>query len=195
MARHTPLTPDRLNDEQEAFWREVTQGDRKTVKKPEEFLDKDGSLVGPFGPWLHLPGAAQAVLKVSSAIRFNGSIPTRLREVAILAVAAHWRANYMWGSHSRYALQEGLSEDTIAAIKDGSMPASAPEDEREVHRLSRQLLTSGRIDDGVFLAVKERLGEPGLVELILLLGQYSLFAMTMTAFEVESPALAKQPFD
>ncbi|MEJ2027008.1 MAG: hypothetical protein P8X52_06010, partial [Limibacillus sp.] len=64
MARHTPVTQDRLSEAQAAFWREVTEGDRKRVKKPEDFLDENGSLRGPFGPWLHLPETALSVLQV-----------------------------------------------------------------------------------------------------------------------------------
>ena len=182
MARHTPFTPDRLSEAQAAFWREVTEGDRKRVKKPEEFLDENGSLRGPFGPWLHLPETALCVLQVSSALRFNGRLPARQREIAILCVAAHWRADYVWRSHEAFSLKEGIGPDSIAAIKEGRPPAEP--DERVIYDVAWPLLTRGRVPGEAFDAAKQALGESLLVELVLLVGQYSLVAMTVGAFDV-----------
>ena len=84
------------------------------------------------------------------------------------------------------------SADSIAAIKQGHPPLE-PE-ERLIYDVARPLLTSGRVPDAAFEAARQALGEELLVELVLLVGQYSLFAMTVGAFDVAAAPGAEPSF-
>ena len=48
-------------------------------------------------------------------------------------------------------------------------------------------MTGGRLADATFARAEATLGRQGLVELVGLVGYYTLVAMTLNAFEVPAP--------
>ena len=66
-----------------------------------------GSIRGPFGPWLHVPGFADPSQQVGAFLRYNSKIPGNLRELAICTVGQYWQADYEWFAHAPLAVEEG----------------------------------------------------------------------------------------
>jgi 4-carboxymuconolactone decarboxylase len=62
----------------------------------------DGRLVGPFNALLRTPGIGERQLDWAEAIS-AADLPPAAREVAILTVAAQWRAEYVLYAHSAAA--------------------------------------------------------------------------------------------
>jgi 4-carboxymuconolactone decarboxylase len=75
----------------------------------------------------------------------------------------------------------------IAAIKAGTEPQFANEDEAAVHAFARELLQTGRVSDATYAHVFTALGAVGVVDLVGILGYYGLISMTINAFEVPVP--------
>jgi 4-carboxymuconolactone decarboxylase len=76
----------------------------------------------------------------------------------------------------------------IQAIGGGveSIPFDA-ETDRVVADFVRELLRSGQVGDEAYDAAKALLGEKGTVELVGLVGYYSLLAMQLNVFQVAPP--------
>jgi 4-carboxymuconolactone decarboxylase len=120
-------------------------------------------------------------------VRFDSPLPRRLIEVAVLTVGAHWQANFEWWAHARLASRFEVADEVIEAIGRGEQPVFPRDDERVVHRFSRQLLDNCRADDEAYAAARELLGDAGVVELVSLIGYYCMIALILNAFRVPIP--------
>lgn len=150
-------------------------------------VDGEGGLVGPFNAWLHAAGVGGRLSGLGFALRFETSLDRRLLELAIIVVAAHWKAEFEWWAHARMAREHGIADEVVAAIERGETPSFAARDEAVVHAFASQLVAGGGVDDATFTAAVERLGRRGVVELVSLCGYYTLVSFTLNAFAVPLP--------
>jgi 4-carboxymuconolactone decarboxylase len=164
-----------LDPAQQAVWDRIASGARGGVG----------------GPFLALIGSAELCSRVEQLgvfIRYECSVPMRLRELAILCVSQHWKADYEWFAHAPIAAKQGVPEAVIAAIGAGaeSVPFDSEAD-RTVVAFVRALLRTGQVPDEAFAAAQALLGEKGTIELTGLVGYYSLLAMQLNTFQVAPP--------
>ena len=149
---------------------------------------------GPFNAWLRSPVLGEAAQRLGEAVRFESTLPPQLRELEILIVAAKWKAQYEWWAHERIARREGLDEGVIASVKAETSPDFSNPIEGLVYNFARELLDQHRVSDHLYDEAVELLGEAGVVELVILLGYYTLVSMTLNVFEVPVPSGADAPF-
>jgi 4-carboxymuconolactone decarboxylase len=60
------------------------------------------------------------------------------------------------------------------------------ERQRLLHRLATELLNTNRIGDALYKQGIQAYGERGMVELVGIVGYYTLVAMTLNAFEMQT---------
>ena len=149
---------------------------------------------GPFNAWLRSPVLGEAAQRVGEAVRFESALPPQLRELAILVVAAKWKAQYEWWAHERIARREGLDEGVIESVKAETLPDFSNSTESVVYNFARELLDEHHVSDHLYNDAVELLGEAGVVELVILLGYYTLVSMTLNVFEVPVPTGEDAPF-
>ena len=152
-----------------------------------------GGLRGPFHALLRSPELADAAQKLGEYVRFKSSIPPRLNELAILLTARHWTAQYEWFAHRRLAMQAGVSQDIADAIAEGKKPAVLGPEETIVYNFCHELLDTGQVSDANYKAVVDKFGERGAVDLIGVMGYYSLVAMVLNVDRVPIPDGGKLP--
>jgi 4-carboxymuconolactone decarboxylase len=153
-----------------------------------------GMIGGPLPIWLHSPDFAARAQSLGEFCRFKSSLDSRLTELAIITMAAHWRAQFEWYFHAPLAEAAGISAAAIAAIRSGEEPRFDRADEAVVYRFSSELLETRAVGDGTYRQAIEALGEIGVVDLVAVLGYYSLISMTLVAFSVDLPPGADPPF-
>jgi 4-carboxymuconolactone decarboxylase len=146
-----------------------------------------GKVEGPLRVWLTSPGLAARAQELGAFCRYHTSLGPRLSELAILVVAAHWRAGFEWHAHEKFAREAGISAATIEAVKAGGAPGFANEDEAAVHAFARELLETRRVSGATYAGAMAALGAVGVVDLVGILGYYGLISMTINAFEVPVP--------
>jgi 4-carboxymuconolactone decarboxylase len=146
-----------------------------------------GHAPAPMAAWIRNPEFARRAQKLGEFIRFEIDLPGRLRELAVLVVARHWSAHHEWRVHEREALKQGLSADAVAQIADRRRPALESEAERVVYDITISILDTRAVPDALYRAGVAALGEQGLVELVGVIGYYTLVSMTLTAFEIGVP--------
>ena len=146
-----------------------------------------GSIGGPFRIWLHSPEYADRAQHLGQFVRYDTRLPARLSELAVLVCARFMDCQTEWSLHERTALDGGLADSLIDAIREQREPAFAAVDERAVYEYARELLTTRFVSDRTFGNALDQLGRAGLVELTGIIGYYCTVAMTLNAFQVPLP--------
>jgi 4-carboxymuconolactone decarboxylase len=183
MSRLRRLTPAELSDEQRELYDGITASRGGALRLEHD----DGSLVGPFNAFLHVPKLGRKLSSLGASLRFMTSIERRLSEVAICTAGAHWRSDFEFWAHAPMAIEHGVGESVIAAMQAGDTPEFERDDERIVYQVATQLLVNRRVDDATYAAAEALLGEAGMVELAALVGYYCLISLTLNLFEVPLP--------
>ena len=194
MSRISYITPENFTEAQQRLFKSITSGKRGEGRAPEDLLNSEGGMSGPFNPWLRTPLLGDAAQRLGETVRFESTLPPQLRELAILIVAAKWKAQYEWWAHERIARREGLDEEVINSVKAETPPDYSNPTEAVVYNFARELLDEHRVSDSLYDEAVELLGETGVVELVVLLGYYTLVSMTLNVFEVPVPAGESAPF-
>jgi 4-carboxymuconolactone decarboxylase len=153
-----------------------------------------GIVEGPLRVWLQSPGLADPAQQLGAFCRYGTSLEPRLSELAIITVGAYWQSGFEWHVHAPIAARAGVSDDVIVAIKSGAMPPIEKADERTVHQFTRELLVTRHVSDQTYQAAVALLGVRGCVELVGILGYYTLISMTINAFQVPVPEGSQEPF-
>ena len=150
----------------------------------QSVLDTRGNADGPFLAWLHSPGLAEPAQQLGAFCRYDTRLSLVESELLILCVAAHFRCDGEQQIHEPIAIQAGLPEAMVATLREGGWAHLESPRLALLQRLARQLLDDQRIDDATFEAGRRALGTQTLVEVVGLIGYYSLVAMTLNAFEM-----------
>lgn len=178
--RLATLAYDQLSPEQKAAWDEVVAGPRKKMH-------------GPFFIWLHSPELLSRGQKLGLYARFQSSLPQRLSELCILMIAAHWKAAGEWVDHAPIAGELGVDADALEALRKGLPARFAAADEMAAYELAQELLATRDVSDATYARARAVLGERGILDLVAVLGYYSLIAMSMKTFALEPEGVA-DPF-
>lgn len=147
----------------------------------------------PLLAWLHSPEFASRAQRLGEYVRYETTLDPRLSELAILVVARAWAAQYEWSAHKREALKAGLSEEVIAAIASGSVPLFKRSDEELIYTFATSVILTHFVDDALYAKAKTVFGDRAIVELIGILGYYTLIAMTLNVFKIGSEVNELEP--
>jgi alkylhydroperoxidase family enzyme len=116
-----------------------------------------------FDPWL----------RYSNTLLRRLELDPLLRELAILQVARLSGSEYEWAQHVPIAQSFGAGDEVIAAIEAGhdDDPALAGE-QGAILSFTREVVVDGAAGEQAVAQMSARLGERGLVELLLVIGNY-----------------------
>ena len=174
MSRLAPLDPDALSPQGRQVYQAILSGAR-------------GSVEGPLRAWLASPEFADRAQSLGLKCRFSSCFPPRLSELAILVVAAHWKSQFEWHAHAAIAHEAGLPPGVIDAVRAGALPPLPEPDQAIVYAFATELLARHAVSQDTFQQARDRFGDEGIVDLIGILGYYTLIAMTIAAFDIEAP--------
>ena len=138
--------------------------------------------------WWCQPDEAAAAQRLGEQARHQACLPPLLSEIEILAVARHWCSEFEWHAHKQIALDAGVSSAAIESIRTHQVPDWETPEQATVHEFSKSLLESQRVSDDLFERAIAALGQDGVVDLVGILGYYSLISMTINVFDVPLPA-------
>lgn len=180
--RQPQLGPAELTEAQRELYDAITTGPRSGGPFP--LTDPEGVLHGPFGAFLLSPAIGDALQRLGAAIRYQSGLSARIRELAILAVAAHHESQFERYAHEAVGRTVGLSEIEMAAVRAGTVPALADPEETAALRLTRALL-DGDVDDETWAGCIPPLTVTVAYELVVLVGYYSTLALQMRVLRTD----------
>ncbi|HEX9043259.1 MAG TPA: hypothetical protein VF838_19950 [Trebonia sp.] len=155
---------------------------------------KRGATRGPFLIWLRSPELAEKVHALGAYCRFDSNINQRLRELSLLIAARHFDARYSWNAHHKKAIEAGVSAASVEELAGNEVPHFAHADEQLLYTLATQVLRDHFVDQATFDAALAEWGEPGLVDVIGCLGNFSMLAMLLNTFQVDLKPGDPEPF-
>jgi 4-carboxymuconolactone decarboxylase len=155
---------------------------------------KRGRFGGPFQLLIRAPEICGLASQLGEHLRWGTSLPDRLSELAIITTARFWRAQYEWYAHAPLAQKAGVPAAAIEAIRTGGTPVFTAPDEALVYRLCSEIFRSQRLSDQSFNEAVAAFGEQGLVEIIGIIGYYTLIGNTLNVFQVGLPEGETPPF-
>jgi 4-carboxymuconolactone decarboxylase len=148
---------------------------------------------GLFGGYLQSPELGDRLQKVGEYVRFNTSINPRLNEFAILITARYWTAQYEWYAHLPLAVKAGLDPKIAEQLAQNKRPAGMKEDEAAVYDFCTQLHRSKKVSDATFKRAVGLFGEKGVMDLIGVIGYYTVASMILNVNEAPVPPGEKTP--
>lgn len=184
MSRLPDLTPEELDPDQRALYDAITSGPRAQGPQHFALTRPDGSLTGPFNAFLRSPQVGVALQDLGAALRYRTSLPDRIREIAILMVAAHWDSAFERHAHEAVGRAVGLTDGELATIREGDHAAYEDAREQAAARLVGAMLT-GDVDDATWQECAETVGAQSVFELTTLVGYYSTLAFQLRVFRVD----------
>lgn len=145
----------------------------------------------PTGPWIALLRSPELMTRtrgLSDYLRFESVVPGWLRELVILMTARHWGQNYEWNAHYPIAIDEGLSAEMARAIAEGRRPENMVEEEEILYDLCMELQRNHAVSDATYQRAVDRFGEQGVIEVVSLMGYYTMISMILNTSRAPLPA-------
>lgn len=158
--------PSAMTDAQRAVVQALTDGPRKGV-------------FGPFLPLLQSPPLAQLVGDLGAHLRFQGTLPERVRELVICAVSRHVGNQFEWLLHAAAAARAGVDASAIEALRLGRRPAPLADDEQLAIDFTTELVQYHGVSDPTYAAAERCFGALGVVELSTLIGYFAMVCWVM----------------
>lgn len=135
----------------------------------------------------HSPAVMQNTLRLGNSLLGRTELPAQCRELAIMRVAVLCGSDYEWSQHYPVALQTGLSEDQLKALRgsDNAPPEIFSERERVVLRYTDELTTNVKVSDDTFARLKQLFDERSILELTASVGYWGMLARVLVGLEVD----------
>lgn len=152
-----------------------------------------GAPVGPRMVLLNHEPLAEKWAALADVIK-GASFSVRVRELVVLIVARHWRADFEWYAHERLARSAGLPDDVIEAIKKGRLPQFADPLDAAVYAYCTAIQERHAVSDEDYDALLQAIGKIGVIELTALIGHYTSVSITLIAHRILLPAGERAPF-
>jgi len=178
--------PVDLTDEQKPLYQDMRKGIESHFKGFVN-MRADGALLGPWNPWLSEPHFGKPVWELVKAMVSNPSLPSTVREVAILVTGSHFRSGYELYAHVLVAEQRGLSDEKLATIVAGQRPVDLTRQEAVAYDFAFALVNGGVLPELTYRAAVEQFGAHGAAELSYLIGVYCMVSVTLNTFDVPVP--------
>ena len=112
-------------------------------------------------------------------------LTVREQELVILRMAVLYRSEYVWKHHVKVGREFGINDTELDAIRLGSCIAFASERERAFLELTDAFMNERSLSPQLWDRTKGVLSSRDFVDLISLVSQYVLFALTNVCMQVQ----------
>ena len=159
-----------------------------------ELLERLPVKLNVFRMMAHAETDFRPLVGLGTAILGRQKLSAKLRELAILRVAALSPARYEWVQHVPIAQATGATPAQVAALERGDIAADVFDSlERVVLRFTTEVVRDVRASEATFAELARLLSAQEIVELIITVGYYMMIARLLetTAVDLDPPAGTK----
>ena len=183
-SRITPLSTDDLRPE----WVEILG------RLPGKGLKGEGFPSNLLGILMHNQETLEPFLDYWVTSKAKMGLSVREQELVILRMAVLYRSEYVWKHHVKVGREFGINDAELDAIRHGSYTGFAAARERAFLELTDAFMNDRFLSPELWNQTKAVLGSQDFVDLISLVSQYVLFALTNVCMQVQvEPAVADLP--
>ena len=144
-------------------------------------------LSGPFNALLRKPVLADRVRLLGDSIRFENSLPDKLREFAISITARYWSAKYEWYIHSNLAIDFGIDRKIIDAIGLQEEIQLSDSEELLIYQFTNELLNTKQVSDETYNKVLNKFGQVTVIDLTATIGYFGFVSVILNTVRVPLP--------
>lgn len=135
----------------------------------------------------HAESAFPAAMGLAKALLADLQLPGDLRELAVLQVAHELDATYVWTQHVGAAYAESTPRAKIVAVRSGRLDAAClTEAEQACLSFTAEVLHRNHASDATFERLRRSLSPREIVELLIVVGVYTLVSRLTTALEIDA---------
>jgi len=180
----TPNDWDKLTSQQKKYVESILSGPRADIS-------------GPLGVMMVTPELGDLSQKAIAYARFAGregfsSVAPKLNELAILVVAKHWSAEYVWNAHHTAAVRLGIPGEVVEAVRTGRRPSTMEMDVEAIYNFATEFITKREVSDATLQTARSVLGgDRGVVDLVGTMGLYQISSMMVALDQTPLPAGTK----
>lgn len=175
MARIHPIPKDQMTPEQ------VRVNDKIASARSA------GEARGPFAIWLRTPEFAEIAGELGIYLRTRTTLPRRLLELTILTTARLWTAQYEWYAHEKFVETAGLESEVVEDLRAGRRPRFAAPEDALVYDVVVEIQARNGLSDATYQRATGLLGEQTVIDLLTIIGYYTMLAVVLTGLEVDTP--------
>lgn len=150
---------------------------------------------GPSAVLLHVPEFAQRFEDLRDALIKDERLPKPALHLAALLAARFWSSQYTWWKRVEMCRAAGIPDDVIDAVRERRRPVIADPTLEVVYDYVAELLETRRVGEETDARALELLGEEAVIQLLLIVGFYSMLALVSDAFEPELPPGVTPPLE
>ncbi len=134
---------------------------------------------------LHEPKLAKAISDVLLTLLFRGRLDVRLRELVIMRIGWATGSVYEWTQHWRIALQLGVSEEDLLALRDWRASDRFDDADRAILAATDETLETGTISSETWKRCEEHLGSTEeRLELVSAIGTWRFISAFLRSLEI-----------
>ena len=175
MARIHPIPRDQMSAEQ------IRVNDAIAAAR------SGGQAGGPFAVWLRTPEFAELAGTLGIYLRTRTTLPRRLLELTVLVTARDWAAQYEWYAHEKNIGVAGLDADLMEDLRLGQRPNFKAPDEAVVYDVATEIHRTKTLGAETYQRALVTLGEQTVIDLLTVIGYYTMIAVVLVGLEVETP--------
>ena len=149
----------------------------------ELFANGEAPHYGPGSVLAHVPELSKRNTALNNYLRDDSSLPKKAQEFAMIVTAREMDCQHIWNAHAGSAREAGVDDDTVDALREEEELFDLPADEEAIVNYARSLIQNHYASRGSYQMALEQFGRQGLIELTMIIGQYSMLAMTINAFD------------
>ncbi|WP_421956410.1 carboxymuconolactone decarboxylase family protein [Polaromonas sp.] len=163
----------------------VTPGTRPDLEEVEgRILAERGSVSLLYQVLLNSEAIASGWERMLTAVRNRTGVPPPIRELIILRVAVLNGAPFEFEAHKPIALREGVSEEKIAAVRQGMLADVFNPEERLILQLTDAMTRDVVVGDALMTHLKQQYGDERLVELVATVAAYNMVSRFLVALNI-----------
>jgi 4-carboxymuconolactone decarboxylase len=153
----------------------------------DDIAGSRGSVPPNYKVLLNNPLATSRMAALGSYVRFETSLQPKVKVLAVLATAREHEGDYVWTANLPQARSAGIDEATVSAIRERRAPQGLASEDAIIVQFTLELLRQHRITEATYQAVQQRLGDTGVIDLLILIGYYGSLSHALSALEVMPP--------
>jgi alkylhydroperoxidase family enzyme len=156
---------------------------------PEAFSAEQKALVGEWAAFnfsrviVEHPALHRALMPLIVKLANGSDLPPRDREILVLRTLALCDEEYEAGHHGLIARKAGLTAAEIEAARSGGQGLSAFD--RALLRAAEELVGDRCVSDATWRDLAQRYSRKELMEVVSLVGCWTLIAMLTKSFDIE----------
>ncbi|MGD0798290.1 MAG: carboxymuconolactone decarboxylase family protein [Acidobacteriaceae bacterium] len=161
----------------------------------DRVLRERGNVPNMFRTMAHRPEIFETIIAHMEAVLNTGTLPKRLKELAIVRTSQVNRTPYCLASHTAICRRLGWSDEQLEALKDAGGSGEFSEAEKAaIHLAEAMTLDAHGYSDAEFARLRSFYSEGEVVELLAAIGLFNYFNRFNDLLEMEptKPATAEE---